>query len=518
MAAALELAGHERLDATQGNLAADDPRAHREHVRVVVLAAESGRDRVLRLDAADAVDLVGHDLLARAAAAEHDAALTVARGDRSRGRRDVVGVVDRHGVSVDAKVDNFVAVGSQPIGYRGLEREAGVVRGQTDAHGQTVASAIVAGVFNNSIRLFTVRGIEVGVHYSWLVIFALLTWSLSVYQLPAQIGRLPALEYWVLGAITALLLFASVLVHELAHSFVALARGLHPRSITLFIFGGVSNLNGEPKSATTEFVVAIVGPLTSFGLAAIAWGVATVIDEPRISVIASYLFFINASLGVFNLIPGFPLDGGRVLRAILWGTTRNLERATRWASNVGKVVAALMLATGAWLLFQGDIVSGVWLAAIAWFLYSAASASVKQLVIEQRLAHVVAGDFASTLELTVPPGISVTELVEGYLLPRNLRAVAVADNTRLIGIVTVGDVLKVPLDRRAQVSVGEIMGGRDKLYTVNSDTSAIDAMELLDEHDLQQLPVLHDGKLVGMLTRADVMRQLQIREALTPSH
>jgi Zn-dependent protease/CBS domain-containing protein len=372
-------------------------------------------------------------------------------------------------------------------------------------------------VFNNSIRLFTVRGIEVGVHYSWLIIFALLTWSLSVYELPAQISRLPAFEYWILGALTALLLFASVLIHELAHSFVALARGLQARSITLFIFGGVSTLGGEPKSATTEFVVAVVGPLTSFGLAALAWGVATVVDEPRIAVVASYLFFINASLGLFNLIPGFPLDGGRVLRAILWGATRNLSRATTWAANVGKLVAGLMVAAGVWLLLQGDIVSGVWLAAIAWFLYSAASASVKQLILETRLDHVTARDVARPVEVTVAPGVSVTDLVESYLLPRNLRAVAVIDNTRLIGIVTVGDVMKVPFDKRARVSVGEIMGGRSKLFTVTADTSALDAMELLSEHGVEQVPVLEDGQLIGMLTHADLMRQLQIREALTPS-
>lgn len=372
-------------------------------------------------------------------------------------------------------------------------------------------------MLNNSIRLFTVRGIEVGVHYSWLVIFALLTWSLSVYVLPTQLPHHPALEYWILGALTAILLFASVLVHELAHSFVALARGLHPKSITLFIFGGVSNLTGEPKSASTEFLVAVVGPLTSFALAALAWAVATFVDEPRTDVVASYLFLINASLGVFNLIPGFPLDGGRVLRAILWGTTHSLRRATEWAANVGKIVAWLMFAVGVWLLFQGDVISGIWIGAIAWFLHNAASASVQQLVLESRLGRVRVRDVAKAVEATVPPGITVAELVDGYMLPRNLRVVPVTDNDRLVGIVTVGDVMKVPLEKRSQVTVAEIMGGRDGLLTVTAETRALDAIELLAEHDLDQLPVLEGGKLVGMLTRSDVMRQLQLRESLTPS-
>jgi Zn-dependent protease len=384
------------------------------------------------------------------------------------------------------------------------------------AHGQTVASATVYEVLNNSIRLFTVRGIEVGVHYSWLVIFALLTWSLSVYALPPQLPRLPALEYWILGAITAILLFVSVLIHELAHSFVALARGLQARSITLFIFGGVSNLSGDAKSASTEFVVAIVGPLTSFALAAIAWAVATFVDIRIVDVVASYLVFINLSLGIFNLIPGFPLDGGRVLRAILWGALHNMRRATNWAANVGKVVAGLMVLAGGWLLFHGDIVSGVWLAAIAWFLYSAAGASVQQMVMETRLGRVRARDLAQPIEVTAPPGITITELVERYMLPRNLRAVAVTDNTRLVGIVTVSDVIKVPEAQRDRVTVGEVMGSRDGLVTVSGETPALDAIELLAERDVEQVPVLDGSQLVGMLTRADVMRQLQLRESLAP--
>lgn len=376
---------------------------------------------------------------------------------------------------------------------------------------------MVAGVLGNSIKLFTIRGIEVGIHYSWLIIFALLTWSLSVYQFPAQLSRLPVLEYWILGVVTTLLLFASVLVHELAHSFVAKARGLDARSITLFIFGGVSNLTGEPKSPSTEFVVAVVGPVTSFVLSAIAFGVASVVDERRIAVVASYLFVINFSLGLFNLIPGFPLDGGRVLRSLLWGTTHSLRRATEWAANVGKIVAWLMFAAGLWLLFQGDVVNGVWLAAIAYFLHSAASQSVQQMVLESRLGRVFVRDVARPIEVTVPPGISVAELVDGYMLPRNLRAVAVTDNNRLVGMVTVSDVMKVPFDRRPGTAVAEIMSGRDGLETVTSDTRALDAIELLAEHDLEQLPVLQDGQLVGMLTRADVMRQIQIREELTPT-
>jgi Zn-dependent protease/predicted transcriptional regulator len=369
-------------------------------------------------------------------------------------------------------------------------------------------------MLHNSIRLFTIRGIEVGVHYSWLVIFALLTWSLGVYVFPDAVGGLPQIEYWLLGALTTILMFGSVLLHELAHSLVARTRGLNVRSITLFIFGGVSNLSGDAKEASTEFVIAIVGPLTSFVLAGVSFVIASAVDEPRISLVASYLTYINFVLGLFNLVPGFPLDGGRVLRAILWGTTGSMRKATEWAANVGKLVAWGMFAVALLLLYRGDVISGIWLAAIAWFLYNAASNSVQQVVFETRLQRVKAGDVVRHDEATVAPEVSVAQLVDEYMLPDNRRAMAVARDGRLVGIVTVSDIMKVPPTERANVTVGQIMGGGANLFTVRADTRVADAIELLAEHDLEQLPVVDGDKFVGMLTRADVMRQLQLREAL----
>lgn len=369
-------------------------------------------------------------------------------------------------------------------------------------------------MLNNSIRLFTVRGIEVGVHYSWLIIFGLLTWSLSVYVFPREIVRLSGPEYWALGALTALLLFVSVLIHELAHSFVALARGLDARSITLFIFGGVSNLGGEAKSASTEFLVAIVGPLTSFVLAGVAYAIGAAVDEPRLDLVVGYLVYINIALALFNLVPGFPLDGGRVLRAILWGTTGNVRQATEWAANVGKLVAWGLFAFGLFLLFDGQVVSGIWLAAIAWFLHNAASNSVQQLVFETRLRRVRVADVVRPVELAVAPELSVAELIDDYLLPSNLRALPVLSEGRLVGIVTVTDIIKVPVADRARVRVADVMGGRAGLHTVPADARVQDAVELLAEHEIEQLPVMDGDRFVGFLTRADVMRQLQLRESL----
>lgn len=372
-------------------------------------------------------------------------------------------------------------------------------------------------MLSNSFRLFTIRGIEVGVHYSWLIIFGLVTWSLSVYVFPGvpDIPPLSQVEYWVLGALTSILLFASVLIHELAHSFVALARGLKARSITLFIFGGVSNLSGDAKSASTEFLVAIVGPLTSFALAAITFGLASVVTEPRAELVLSYLFLINLTLGIFNLIPGFPLDGGRVLRAILWGTTGNVRRATEWAANVGKLVAYLMFGYAIFTILDGrNFIGGLWTGAIAWFLHNAASTSVQQLVFEQRLRRVKVADVIHPDDTTVSPEMTVAELVDRYILPAARRAVPVAQGGRLVGIVTVSDIGKVPPEQRGVVTVAQVMGGKERLHTVRADSRVLDAFELLGEHDLEQVPVMDGDRFVGLLTRADVARQLQLREAL----
>ena len=381
-----------------------------------------------------------------------------------------------------------------------------------------IARAIVRAMLQNSFRLFTIRGIEVGVHYSWLIIFFLLTWSLSVFVFPPAVPGLQPIVYWLMGAVAALLLFVSVLIHELAHSFMALRRGLAARSITLFIFGGVSNLGGEAKQPSTEFLVAIVGPLTSFVLAVLSALAVLALGGGAganpLTAVAAYLAFINVVLGVFNLVPGFPLDGGRVLRAILWTATGSLRRATEIAATVGKVVAWVLFAFGLFMVLYGNTVGGIFMAAIAWFLHNAASSSVQQVVIETRLSKIRASDIVRGDDTTVSPELTIAELIEDYLLPRNRRAMPVSRDGRLVGMVTLSDITKVPPDQRGRVRVGDVMGGRDGVITISAGARVRDAVELLAEHEFEQLPVMDGDRFVGMLTRADVMRQLQLREAL----
>ena len=367
----------------------------------------------------------------------------------------------------------------------------------------------------SSFTIARIRGIPIGVHYTWLLAFALMSWSLAAGYFPSTHPGWPRPQYWVVGVLASLLLFVSVVLHELTHSFVAQARGLRVHSITLFIFGGVSNLGGEAKSASTEFLVAIVGPLTSFVLAALAFGAASVITQPHAELVLSYLFLINLTLGVFNLIPGFPLDGGRVLRSILWRVTGNVRRATEWSANVGKLVAYLMFGYAIFTILEGNnFIGGLWTAAIAWFLHNAASTSVQQLVFEQRLRRVRVAEVIRPDDTTVAPEMTVAELVDRYILPAARRALPVAYEGQLVGMVTISDIANVPPEQRGMVTVGQVMGGKDKLHTVRADARVLDAFELLGEHDLEQVPVMDGDRFVGLLTRADVARQLQLREAL----
>jgi Zn-dependent protease/CBS domain-containing protein len=340
------------------------------------------------------------------------------------------------------------------------------------------------------------------------------TWSLAVSFYPSAVPGRPDAEYWVLGVIAALLLFASVLLHELAHSFVAKARGLDAKSITLFIFGGVSNLAGEARQPSTEFLVAIVGPITSFVIAGVAYLAAQASSAPVVEATASYLALINVALGAFNLIPGFPLDGGRVLRSIIWTATGDLRRATELAANLGKLVAYGFLAWGFLRLLDGDILGGIWIAVIGWFLHGAASSTLAQVIIDTRLRRVRVEDVVREDTTVVSPDLSVTQLIDDVLLAGNRRAVPVALDGRLVGMVTISDLVGLSSEQRQTARVGEVMGGRSGVITVRPTDTVAHAIDLLGKHDFEQLPVTLGERLVGILTRADVMRQLQLREAL----
>jgi Zn-dependent protease/CBS domain-containing protein len=369
-------------------------------------------------------------------------------------------------------------------------------------------------VLRTTLPLFRVRGIQVGVHVSWLAVFALVTWSVAMGFLPEAIPGIAPIEAWLLGGVSAILLFASVLLHELAHSFVAVQRGVPVHSITLFLFGGVSNLSAESKEPRTEFLIAVVGPLTSLAIAAGAFLLALLPLDPRLGAVVGYLIVVNVLLGLFNLIPGFPLDGGRVFRAIVWKATGNVRRATQIAASLGQLVGFAFLAWGILRVFDGDLLGGLWTGAIGLFLQNAAGSSVQQLALEQRLGALRVRDAFRPDPAAANSDMSLNQLIEDHVLRGKRRAVLVVDAGRLVGIVTVGDLQKVEPERRRSATAAEIMTPADRLITITPGASLQQAAELLAQHDFDQLPVVDDGQPVGVITRADIMREFQIREAL----
>ncbi len=383
------------------------------------------------------------------------------------------------------------------------------------------------------IRVGRILGINIHVDWSWLFVFALITWSLA-----NTIGQFRAdwapWVTWGLAALAALLFFASVLAHELAHSLVARSQGLPVRHIMLFIFGGVSNIQREPDSPGGEFVMAIVGPLTSLVIGAallLAAGLNVVavgglIQRPQdllatlglAGALALWLGSVNLLLGLFNLVPAFPLDGGRVVRSLFWALTGNLPRATRWATAIGQGIAWMFILGGIAMVFGAEIpllgsglINGLWLAFIGWFLSNAAARSYRHVVIQDILADVPVSTIMRRNPPVVPPDISVSVLVHEHVMGSDDYGFPVVEQGALVGLVTLEDVRSVDRSRWDSLTVRGIMTPREELLTVTSGDDGATAFNTLMQRDVRQIPVLENGQLIGLLRRNDLVRWLQLQ-------
>ncbi len=366
-----------------------------------------------------------------------------------------------------------------------------------------------------TFRLGKVAGIEIGIHYTWLLAFVLITWTLAVGFFPDAFPGSSQVVYWVTGAVAAVFLFVSVLVHELAHSLVARSKGLTVQGITLFIFGGVSSLTEESRSAGEEFAVSIVGPLTSLGLAAVFGGayLSSKGHPSPVSALLGYLTLTNGMLGLFNLLPGFPLDGGRVLRAAIWGATGSLYRATRIASTIGQGLAFMFIGIGVFWVLTGSIFSGLWIAFIGWFLNNAADASKQETVLQETLHGVKVSEVMDTEPDVVPNSMAVDVLVREYFLHRGKRALPVQEGGVLEGIVSITDVKTVSVDNWPYTRVAQIMT-KGQVHSVGPETDVAEALRLLAEKDVNQLLVLSDGATIGMLSRENIIRYVQLMSSM----
>ena len=370
-----------------------------------------------------------------------------------------------------------------------------------------------------SIHIGRIFGVQIGLHPSWFVIALLVTYTVAAGQLPAAYPNWDPALYWIVGALIALLFFGSVLAHELSHALVARRFGLKVKEITLFIFGGAATLEGETKRPLDQALIAGVGPVTSLVIGALLLGIDAVIKQPQMAAITGWLGFINLTLGFFNLIPGFPMDGGRILHAVLWKLRGDRSVATRNAAGVGRLFGYLLIAGGVFLIFQGSdlLFTGVWFALIGWFLSNAAESTIAQVSVEHALRGIKVREVMENDPPSIAPNESVAHLVNERLIRGEHRSFLVRhDDGGLAGIVTLSDVRRMPRENWENARVTDIMTRYADLATIGPDAGLEAALKLLQEREVNQLPVVTDeGRtVVGLLTRAGILRLIEARMRL----
>ncbi len=360
-----------------------------------------------------------------------------------------------------------------------------------------------------SLRLGKIAGIDIYAHLSWFIILVLLTWSLADDWFVQAFPGWATTTYWVVAFISALLLFVCVLAHELAHALVAQTSGLTVRKITLLIFGGVAHIEEEVKRPGVEFRVAIAGPIASLLLAVVAFLLALPLQGSGASAeaVLDYLAVSNLVLGAFNLLPGFPLDGGRVLRSIIW-------KVTHIASSVGQAFAYLFILLGIVEFFTGNFFNGLWTVFIGWFLLSAAQTAYTQVELQSTLQGVSVGQVMNPRPVAVPANISLQKLVDEYFLPLGLRAAPVTQGEYLAGFITLSDIARVARERWPSTPVGYVMRLLEQVHVATPEQPLQGVLQMMDAQDINQVPVVADGRLVGLLSRELIIRYLQERQSL----
>ncbi len=361
-------------------------------------------------------------------------------------------------------------------------------------------------------------GFEIRIDWSWFLVFFLVLWTFSAAEFPRRAPGLPETVYYVMGTTAALLLFLSVLLHELSHSAVARSRGLEVEGITLFIFGGVARTRMEAKTAADEFLLTAAGPLCSLALGAIFWGLAAAAAAAGlpgpVELVARTLAYVNVALAIFNMIPGFPLDGGRIFRSAVWGITGDVEKATRWATRGGQAFGWFLIASGALLLWNGYTLNGLWSGFIGWFLATAASSSWDQFEARRMLSGVPVSRAMDPEPPAMPPDITVLEAAESYFLRRPHKAYPVVRGERVVGLLDVDGVAAVPAERRGLVPVSEAMTPIDALPTTGPDATLDEVLSRLSGDDADRALVVEGDRLLGVVTLRQVVDWLERARAL----
>jgi Zn-dependent protease len=370
---------------------------------------------------------------------------------------------------------------------------------------------------NDSIHLGRLAGIRIGAHWSLLVVFALITWSLATAQLPVQAPGQPVAAYWLVAAITALLFFGSLLAHEMGHALLARSLGIEIEGITLWLFGGVARFRADASGASAELRIAAIGPGVSLGLAVVFLVLAAALRAaaapPLVVAAFSWLGVVNAVLGVFNLLPAFPLDGGRVLRAVLWLRSGQVRQATATAARVSAVIAYLMIGLGIVFFFLGDVLNGIWLAFLGWFLLTAARAEAEGTVARDALAGMRVADVMTHDPFVIPGEVTVDELVQRHLLTQRHSSYPVVDAAGVPrGLVTLDVLRHVPPERRATTRLIDIAHPLSDVVASRPEEPLADLVTRLGSGPGRRALVFDGGRLVGIVSPADVARALAIAD------
>lgn len=370
---------------------------------------------------------------------------------------------------------------------------------------------------NESIRIGRVIGIQIRIHYSWFIIFGIVTFSLATAYFPGEYKSQNPLLYWIPAIFTALILFGSVLIHELAHSYIAIRNGIEIKSIKLFIFGGVAELTGEPKTAMAELKIAAAGPLTSIIIGLFFLMIEGIFSSGlRIEILSPlrYLTFINFALALFNLVPGFPLDGGRILRAILWKTTGDIKGATKTASRFGQGFAYLLIFFGVFQVFSGQYLSGLWMVFIGFFLDQASKSSYQQLLLRQFLTGVKISDIMTKEMVSIDGDIFLQPSIDEYFLKYRYSSYPVIDGENVVGLISIKNVKDIPREKWEGTRVREAMIPLTDSLRANPDNEVVIVLNRMLKDEVSKVLVIKDGSLLGMLTLQDIMGLFKIKTDL----
>ena len=373
-------------------------------------------------------------------------------------------------------------------------------------------------MFTSGFKLFRVLGIPIYINYTWFIVFSLVVYTLAVSYFPYLGPYYEPAVRWIMAFIAAIILFSSILLHELSHSYVAQKQGIRIKSITLFVFGGIAQMAGESRSPSGEMKIAAAGPALSLFISGIFWTIVFVFKRDMatspVLAIAYFLAYTNMILAVFNLIPGFPLDGGRMLRAFIWKRTNNLNKATLITSRIGKGFAILLIIGGLWDILQGVFISGLWLIFVGMFLQQAADQGYRQTLLNRTLSSVRIRDIMVTPVIVVNDNMTLEHIVNDFFFRYRHNSFPVISGDSIAGIISIHDIKVVEKEKWPYTIVRDIMHTEISSFTISPESGALEALDKMIDTHSGRLVVIEDGRITGMISQRDIMQMLKMKADL----